>query len=70
VDADETAHLVLHFVRHANPLFRPGDDGLDLADPVECLLDLHEARLESQAHDFLEFLVAKANDGTVNSWRP
>lgn len=59
MDADETAHLALHFVRHADPLFRPGADGLDLADPVECLLDLHEARLESQAHDFLQSLVAK-----------
>jgi hypothetical protein len=26
------------------------------ADPVECLLDLHEARLEMQASQFLEAL--------------
>jgi len=26
------------------------------ADPVECLLDLHEMRLESQAKEFLQHL--------------
>lgn len=45
--------LVVHSIHRAESLFRPGDDNLPWADPVECLLDLHEARLESQALEFL-----------------
>jgi DNA-binding transcriptional ArsR family regulator len=45
--------LVVHTVRRAKSLYKPGDDGLPWADPVECLLDLHDARLESQALEFL-----------------
>ncbi len=45
----EPARLIVHFVRHAKSLFLEGPDGLAWADPVECLLDLHEARLEPQA---------------------
>lgn len=50
---DEPASVVVHFVRRAKPLFQPGESGLAWADPVECLLDLHEARLEPQAQEFL-----------------
>lgn len=50
---DEPASVVVHFVRRAKPLFQPGGNGLAWADPVECLLDLHEARLEPQAQEFL-----------------
>jgi hypothetical protein len=50
---DEPASVVVHFVRRAKPLFQPGENGLAWADPVECLLDLHEARLEPQAQEFL-----------------
>jgi len=50
---DEPAPLVIHFVRRANPLFQPGKDNLQWADPVECLLDLQESRLESQAVEFV-----------------
>lgn len=50
------AHLVVHAVRHADPQFTPCDGGLAWADPVECLFDLHEARLEMQAAQFLEAL--------------
>jgi len=32
------------------------DGGLQWADPVECLLDLHDARLETQAGQFLDAL--------------
>jgi hypothetical protein len=51
---DEPAPLVIHLVRRARSLFDPGEDGLQWADPVECLLDLHEGRLESQALEFVE----------------
>ena len=50
------ANLVVHAVRHADPLFTPRAGGLAWADPVECLFDLHEARLDQQAAQFLETL--------------
>jgi hypothetical protein len=53
VRRDESPTLVIHTIRRAESLFQPGEDGLPWADPVECLLDLHEARLESQALEFL-----------------
>ena len=52
-DDREPASLVLHFVRRDTPLFMPRPEGLLWADPVECLLDLHEMRRESQAREFL-----------------
>jgi len=54
------ASVVVHAVRHANALFTPRKGGLVWADPVECLLDLHEARLKMQAAQFLDFLKADA----------
>ncbi len=56
-DAQAPAVLVLHAVPHADPLFEaaPGRQ-LPWADPVECLLDLHEAKLEAQAAQLLAFL--------------
>jgi hypothetical protein len=53
VRRDESPNLVIHTIRRAESLFQPGEDGLPWADPVECLLDLHAARLESQALEFL-----------------
>lgn len=50
------ANVVVHAVRHADAQFIPRDGGLAWADPVECLFDLHEARLEMQATQFLEAL--------------
>lgn len=50
---DESPILVIHSIRRAESLFQPADNDLPWADPVECLLDLHEARLESQALEFL-----------------
>ncbi len=50
---DDPASLVVHLVRRREAFFEPGKDGLNWADPVECLLDLHEARLEPQAREFL-----------------
>ncbi len=55
-DPHKPASVVVHAVRHADPLFVPRQSGLAWADPVECLLDLREARLESQASEFLETL--------------
>jgi len=58
-DSAEPALLVLHFVRHREPLFEPHVGSLPWADPVECLLDLHESGLETQALAFLDTLVSR-----------
>lgn len=50
------ANVVVHAVRQADAQFTPRDGGLAWADPVECLFDLHEARLELQAGQFLDAL--------------
>lgn len=55
-DPDAPALVVLHFVRHREALFVPSQSSLPWADPVECILDLHEAGLQSQASELLEAL--------------
>lgn len=55
-DPLEPATLVVHQVRHANSLFTVREGGLHWADPVECLLDLHEAHLDGQATQYLKAL--------------
>ena len=55
---DESPNLVIHTIRRAKSLLQSSRDGLPWADPVECLLDLHEARLESQALEFLNSFLA------------
>lgn len=52
------ANLVVHTLQHADPFFSPRKGGLNWADPIECLLDLREARLDHQASGFLEALIA------------
>jgi hypothetical protein len=54
---DEPAALAVHVLRRAASFFEPGGDGLPWADPVESLLGMHDARLELQAREFLDFLV-------------
>jgi hypothetical protein len=58
-DPTAPAVLAVHFVRHKEPLFVAAD-GLPWTDPVECLLDLYEAGLESQAFEFLDRLRPQA----------
>jgi hypothetical protein len=57
-DARGPASVVVHQMYQANPLFAKREGGLAWADPVECLLDLHDARLELQAKQLLDFLRA------------
>src|SRR5262249_38944435 len=52
-DREESARVVIHVIRRAVPLFEQTDDGTLWADPVECLLDLQESRLEEQAQEFV-----------------
>lgn len=58
-DPLEPASVVVHTVYHADPLFVSREGGLCWADPVECLLDLYDARLDIQAREFLETLRTK-----------
>lgn len=50
--------VVVHSIYRPVSLFSEGDR-FKVADEVECLLDLHEARLESQALELLEHLKGK-----------
>ena len=59
------ANVVVHAVSHADPLFAPRHGGLAWADPVECLFDLHEARLDPQAAQFLAHLQTRGTAQTV-----
>ena len=61
-DPAEPARLVVHFVRHREALFEANSGGLPWADPVECLLDLHEARLEPQAAQFVRAVRARGQE--------
>ncbi|HEY3760265.1 MAG TPA: hypothetical protein VGN23_00760 [Verrucomicrobiae bacterium] len=54
------ANVVIHAVNHADSLFTRRDGGLAWADPVECLFDLTEARLDAQASQFLTQLETQA----------
>jgi CRP-like cAMP-binding protein len=51
------ARLVVHVLRGKESFFERGSGGSLFADPVECLLDLHEARLEPQALELLNMLI-------------
>jgi hypothetical protein len=55
-DARAPARLAVHFLRRRTSFFADAGKGERWADPVECLLDLHEARLDAQAQQFLEHL--------------
>ena len=60
VDSDlEAANVVVHIVPRAEAFFVPREGGLRWADPVECLMDLHEAHLERQAKEFLSAFEAQ-----------
>lgn len=57
---DAPIALAVHLVTRETSLFQPGKGGVPWADPVECLLDLHEARLEPQAKEFLHYLSTRS----------
>jgi len=57
---EEPVALAVHVLRTRAVFFETIDDGLPLADQVDCLLALHDARLEPQAREFLDFLVTSA----------
>jgi hypothetical protein len=59
VERGETPQVVVHTLYRPETLFTRSDKGNIWADEVECLLDLHEMRLESQALEFVERLTPK-----------
>jgi hypothetical protein len=61
-DPHEPPRLVVHFVRHKDPLFEQTTDTLPWADAAECLMDLHEAGLETQAAEFARALGARSRE--------
>ena len=59
VHKNNPASMALHFIRRKKPFFKSNPNGIAWADPVECLLDLHEMRLEPQALELLNYLQTK-----------
>jgi len=57
--SNEPAALAVHILGTNTAFFTTGVDGLPLADEVDCLLSLHDARLEAQAKEFLNHLVTR-----------
>jgi hypothetical protein len=56
VERGEPARIVVHTLYRPVSFFNKDGKGDTYADEVECLLDLHDARLEQQAIEFLEKL--------------
>ena len=56
IERGETPQVVVHTLYRSSPFFTLTGNGEIWADEVECLLDLHEMRLESQALEFVERL--------------
>ena len=55
-DPNEKVYVAIHFLRRKESFFSPGNTGMDWADPVECLTDLYDARLDDQASAFRMYL--------------
>jgi len=66
-DPERPVRLALHFVRRKDPMFERGPEGLSWADPVQCLLDLYEARLTHQASGFEQRLSMRGGNQSDQS---
>lgn len=64
VEPGEAGELIVHRLYRKESYFQEGKKGQIVADEVECLLDLYDARLDLQAQEFLEHL--KASHGRTN----
>jgi hypothetical protein len=58
VQPGQLPQIVIHNIHRNEPLF-VNDGSMLFADELECLLDLHESRLEQQASELLQFLIQK-----------
>lgn len=56
-DPKQTGAVAVHFLGKRAPGFARGQDGMLWADPLECLADLYELRLDGQAQEMLHWLV-------------
>lgn len=56
---NEVPQVVLHTLYRKTPFFVMATNGKSWADEVECLLDLHEMRMEPQALEFLDQLIER-----------
>lgn len=59
VESSEAPQVVIHRLFRPKTFFQSTEQGR-VADETECLLDLHEARLEMQANELLEHLIERA----------
>jgi len=59
IDRDKPASIVLHYIRRKKSFFKPNPNGIAWADPIECILDLHEMHLEPQALELLNYFQTK-----------
>lgn len=55
----EPSQVVVHTLFRPAPFFSQPENGTRWADEVECLLDLHEMRMEAQALEFVDRLTPK-----------
>lgn len=55
----EPVRLAVHVLRRREPFFDGATGRIPYADPIECLLDLHESRLEPQAQELLAALMSR-----------
>lgn len=59
VKRGEPPQVVVHTLYRPESLFQTDERGVIWADEVECLMDLHEMRLEAQAVEFIDHLIKK-----------
>jgi len=56
-DRGEPVALAVHVLGTRGAFFKTVGDGLPLADEVDCLLSLHDARLDAQAKELLDHFI-------------
>jgi len=56
-DPNQTGAIAVHFLGKRVPAFEQEQNGMLWADPLECLADLYELRLDGQAQEMLHWLV-------------
>lgn len=61
-DTHRPSQLALHFIRRKEAFFDRDRGGSLWADPVECLLELYNARLDNQARSFQDFLATRGKE--------
>ena len=58
-DPNQTGTVAVHFLGKRVPGFERGQDGMLWTDPLECLADLYELRLDGQAQEMLHGLIER-----------